>query len=187
MFTKRMLMMAMATLVVAPSGVLAGTKYQANLVPASAVHPPANPKMDSGKLALKDSGDIKVKVKGVTDGAGVPVTGSTQFKDTGTVDGSEYVVILKATFTALGVAVESPLAMSMKNGGGKGAVSLGAFTSLIPAGTGRSVEVTGGEVWGPLGVANVAACQAEINTGYTLASSACKGGTKVGVAGVNFP
>jgi len=187
MFTKRMLMMAMATLVVAPSGVLAGTKYQANLVPASAVHPPANPTMASGKLALKDTAAIKAKAKGITDGAGVPVTGSTLFKDTGAVDGTEYVVIIKATFTALGVAIEAPVPMSVKNGSGKGGLALSALIGLIPGGIGRSIEVTGGEVWGPLGGANVAACQAEINTGYALAGSACKGGTKIGVAGVSIP
>jgi hypothetical protein len=179
--------MAMAGLAMSAATALAGTKYQANLVNASATDPPTNPTMASGKLSLKDTGDIKAKVKGVTDGGGALVTGSTSFKDTGTLDGSEYVAILKMNFIALGVVVEVPVAMSMKNGGGKGAVALGSLVSMIPPGTGRSLEVTGGEVWGPLGGANVAACQAELATGFALLSSLCKGGTKVGVAGVDVP
>lgn len=154
---------------------------------ASATDPPSNPTMESGKLSLKDTGDIKTKVKGVTDGGGVLVTGNTSLQDTGLLDGDEYVVILKANFTALGVDIEIPIAMDLKNGGGKGAVSLGALVGMIPPATGRSIEVTGGEVWGPLGGANVLACQAELTTGFALLTSLCKGGTKVGVAGVDVP
>lgn len=187
MITKRMLTMAMAMLAVSASAALAGTKYQSSLVTASPTNPATNPTMESGKLSLKDTGDIKAKVKGVTDGGGMLVTGSTSFKDTATLDGSEYVVILKANFSALNVDVEIPVAMSMKNGGGKGAVSLGGLVSLVPAGVGRSLEVTGGEVWGPLGAGNVVACQAELTLGYAIAPSLCKGGTRVGVAGVSVP
>ena len=187
MFTKRMLTIGMAALAMSASAAMAGTKYQATLVTASTTAPPSNPTLAAGKLSLKDTGDIKAGVKGVTDGGGMPVTSSTSFKDTATLDGTEYVVVLKLNFTALGVDVEIPVAMDLKGGTGKGAVSLGTLTSLIPAGTGRSLEVTGGEVWGPLGVANVAACQAELTNGYAIGTSLCKGGTRVGVAGVNVP
>jgi hypothetical protein len=184
-----MMTRAVAILAVSGSAALAGTKYQANLVPASAVNPPADPTMESGKLSLKDTADIKAKVKGVTDSGGVPVTGSTSYADTGTLDGSEYVVILKANFTALNVDVEKAIPMSMKNGGGKGAVSLASLLSLLPPGIGRSVEVTGGEVWGPLGAPNAAPCQAELTAGYALGagSSACRAGDRVGVAGIAIP
>jgi hypothetical protein len=181
--------MAMAILAVSASTALAGTKYQANLVPSSASSPPTNPTMEAGKLSLKDTADIKAKAKGITDAGGNEVTGSTSFADTATLDGSEYVVILKAQFTALAIDIEAPIAMSVKNGGGKGAVSLAGLLGLLPPGVGRSIEVTGAEVWGPLGPANVAACQAEVAVGYVIGalSSTCRGGTRIGVGGINIP
>lgn len=180
MFTKRTMAMATAMLAVSASAVLAGTKYQANLVPATVT----NPTMASGKVQLKDTADIKAKIKGVTDGAGDPVTG---VDDDTVIDGTEYVVILKATFTALNITIEAPIVMDLKNGGGKGAVSLGGLIGLIPPGVTRAVEVVGGEVWGPVGPANAAACQADVTAGYAAPPSACKQGTKIGVAGIYVP
>lgn len=62
---------------VAPA--VAGTKFQTNIVPSSAVSPPTNPTLSTaGKVQLDDKGKIQVGVKGVTDGAGSPVTTSPQ-------------------------------------------------------------------------------------------------------------
>jgi hypothetical protein len=187
MFTKRMLTMTTAMLAVSASVALAGTKYQANLVTANASNPPGNPTMEKGKISLKDTADIKAQVKGVTDGGGMLVNSSTTFDDTGNVDGTEYVIILKATFTALNLPIERAIPMTMSDGKGKAKISLAGMLTLLPPALGRSVEVTGAEVWGPLGGANVAACQAELTLGYAAPPSACRGGTKIGVAGINVP
>jgi len=188
MFTRQVL--TIGVLMTSAAVALAGTKYQANLVPASATNPPPNPTMTSkGKVKLDDKASLKVGLKGVTDGGGVLVTSSTSLKDTGDLDGTEYIVILKATFTALGTPIEAPIPVALKNGNGSGSASLGALIGLIPAGTGRSIEVTGGEVWGPLGAGTLAACQADVDTGYSLTpgSPNCRGGSKIGVAGINIP
>ncbi|MBX3027962.1 hypothetical protein KF840_23965 [bacterium] len=187
MLTKRMLTMTVAAVAVTASAAMAGTKYQSNVVNASTTHPPGNPTVASGKVSVQDNGNIKVGVKGVTDGGGAPVDSSTSYKDTATLDGSEYIYIVKLNYTALGVDVEIPVVLTMKKGGGKGAVSLGGLTSNIPMGVGRSLEVTGGELWGPLGAGNVPACTADVTAGFAILSSACKGGTRVGVAGIAVP
>jgi hypothetical protein len=183
--TKRILTVV-GIVAVSASAALAGTKYQATIVTSSGVAPAVPPTLSAGKVSVKDTGDIKVGVKGVDDGTG-PVTTSTSFKDTATLDGTEYVAIVKFNFTALNADVEVAVPMDVKKGTGKGAVSLGGLTSLIPAGVGRSLEVTGGEVWGPLGAANVTACTAELTTGYALGASTCKQGVRIGVAGINVP
>jgi len=187
--SKRVLTMTAAAVALSASAALAGTKYQANIVPASATNPPTNPTLSSkGKAALDDKGNVKVGIKGVTDGAGAPANSSTSLKDTNTLDGTEYFYIAKGTFTSLGVTFEVPVPMDVKKGSGAAKVSLASQFALIPAGAGRGVEITGGEVWGPLGAANLASCQAEVTAGVVVAgSSTCRGGTKIGVAGLLVP
>ena len=191
MFTKRMIMTGLAVAVSA-SAAMAGTKYQANIVPSSATNPPTNPTLSSkGKASLKDTGDIKVGIKGVTDGGGVLANSTTAFKDSGntTIDGSEYIYIAKGRFVSLGVDFEAYVPVPVKNGNGKGAVNLASQFGAIPAGVGRGVEITGGEVWGPLGVATLAACQADVTAGVSivLPDNDCRGGTQIGVAGIIVP
>ena len=189
MFTKHMIMTGLAVAVSA-SAAMAGTKYQANIVPSSATNPPTNPTLTSkGKASLKDDGNIKVGIKGVTDGGGVPAESTTAFKDTGLLDGSEYIYIAKGRFVSLGVDFEAYVPVPVKKGNGKGAVDLSGQLGAIPAGVGRGVEITGGEVWGPVGLANLAACQADVTAGVSivLPDNDCRAGTQIGVAGILIP
>ncbi len=192
MFTKRVLTMAVAALAVSASAALAGTKYQANVVPSSTTNPPSNPTLSAkGKVSLKDSGDIKVGIKGVTDGTGAPAESTTAYKDSGytTLDGSEYIYIAKGTFVSLGVSFEAYVPIPVKKGNGKGSLNLSSQFGLIPAGVGRGVEITGGEVWGPIGTANLAACQADVTAGavVVLPDNNCRQGDQIGVAGIVVP
>jgi hypothetical protein len=182
-----MMTMAAAMIAVSATAALAGTKYQSSLVNASTTDPPSNPTMSVGKVQVKDTGDIKAQVKGVTDGTGALVTSSTAVKDTGDPDDTSYIAIIKANYVPLNIDVEIAVPMDVKKGGGKGGVSLASLTSLITPGVGRSIAMNGAEVWGPLGAANVAACNTELNTGFAIGSSACKGGTRIGVGGVDIP
>jgi hypothetical protein len=175
---------------VSASAAMAGTKYQANIVPSSATNPPTNPTLSSkGKASLKDDGSIKVGVKGVTDAGGLPAESSTSLKDTGLLDGSEYIYIAKGRFVSLAVNFEAYVPMAVKKGSGKGSVNLAAQFGAIPTGVGRGVEITGGEVWGPLGTATLAACQADVTAGVSivLPDNNCRGGTQIGVAGIAVP
>ena len=63
----------------------------------------------------------------------------------------------------------------------------GVASFAAPKGVG--CEITDAEVWGPLAAGEAAACQARVTAGYSIGrlSSACRGGTKVGVAGINIP
>jgi hypothetical protein len=186
-FTKRVLTMAMAGLAVSASAALAGTKYQANIVPASATNPPSDPTMSAkGKVKLDDKGNVKVGIKGVTDAGGVPAESSFAGP---ALDGTEYIYIVKGTFVSLGVQFEVDIPIDVKKGNGKAALSLSSQFALIPMGAGRGVEITGGEVWGPLGAANVAACQPDVTAGVSLVpgNTNCRGGTQIGVAGVFIP
>lgn len=191
MFTKRMLMTGLAVAVSA-SAAMAGTKYQANVVPASATNPPSNPTISAkGKVSLKDDGSIKIGVKGATDAGGVPAESTTAFKDSGntTLDGSEYIYIVKGTFVSLGVNFEAYVPVPMKKGSGKGSLNLSSQFGLIPPMAGRGVEITGGELWGPVGLTGLAACQADVTAGVAvvLPDNDCRQGTKMGVAGILIP
>jgi len=183
-----------AFLLVAASAALAGTKYQANLVTASKTSPATNPTIaNTGKLSVKDTGDVKAGIKGVTDGAGALVTTSQSYKDSGTLDGEQYIVILKLRMTALSdpnapTDAETVIPVDLKKGNGSTKMSLSGLMGLLPSGIGRSMEIIGGEVWGPLGAANVTACSAVLTTGFAMAGDpSCRGGTMVGVAGINIP
>ena len=191
MFTKRMIMMG-AAVAFSASAAMAGTKYQANIVPSSATNPPSNPTLTSkGKASLKDDGSIKVGIKGVTDGGGVPAESTTAFTDSGntTLDGSEYIYIVKGRFVSLGVNFEAYVPVPVKTGNGKGTLNLSSQFGLIPAGAGRGVEITGGEVWGPIGLANLAACQADVTAGVSVTppDNDCRAGAQIGVAGILSP
>jgi len=176
--------------VVAPA--LAGTKVQENIVPSSATSPPGNPTLSTaGKFQMDDKGKVQVTLKGVTDGAGAPVTSSGSYasKTMPVLDGTQYVAVFRATFTALGLGIEGAVPVELKKGNGTGKFSQAALFSLIPAGLGRSVELNGVEIWGPLGAGNVAACTAVVTAGYSVVANdpSCRGGTKIGVAGISIP
>ena len=195
---KRVVYLSLAVLAASTPLALAGTKYQANVVPASASNPPANPTLTTkGKIQVSDSAKMQASIKGVTDGAGAPANSSTAYVTTlkthvaPVLDGTEYIAILKGNFAALNISFELPIPIDVKNGNGGTTLALPALTSLIPPGTGRSIEITGAEIWGPLGAANAASCVAIVGAtppvGYVLNDPACRGGTKIGVAGVNLP
>ena len=97
--------------------------------------------------------------------------------------------VFRATFTALGLGIEGAVPVELKKGNGTGKFSQAALFSLIPAGLGRSVELNGVEIWGPLGAGNVAACTAVVTAGYSVVANdpSCRGGTKIGVAGISIP
>jgi hypothetical protein len=177
-----------AGILLAASAAWAGTKYQANLVPTSSLPPSLSNK---GKVQLKDVGRVQATIKGVDDGTGL-VTTDQSFKTTGTLTGDEYVVVLKGVFVALGTPFEFNLVSELSNGNGATKVDASGLFALIPPGLIKSVDVTGAEVHGPLGAANVAGCTANLTgplPGINLppAVNPCIGGTKIGVAGVQVP
>jgi len=139
---------------------------------------------------LKDVGLVQATLKGVTDSGGNPVTTTplTKWK-TGDSSLGMYVVIVKGNFTALGVDFETVLPVGLKNGNGASKADLSSLFGMIPGGVGRSVEVTGGEVWGPISSGQAAACDTVVSTGFTLTPGdpACRDGSQIGVAGINIP
>lgn len=127
----------------------------------------------------------------------VPVTTSTAYNDTFVLDGTEYVVIIKMVIpgiSGLFDRVELPIPMDLKAGKGKMKRSAAALFAFIPSGIGRSLEIIGTEVWGPLG-ANAAACQAVISQSIPVSlvpvgdpdPTACRGGTQFGMSGLAIP
>jgi hypothetical protein len=226
--TKQILLASMAILMASASSALAGTKAQANLVPATDPTVP-NPTMSTkGKVALKDTGALQVSIKGVTDGTGAFVTSATAYDpaDPNTLAADDYTVMVKmnvvgaaAALTVPAVDVEYVVPLSLKKGNGAAKLDLAGLVGMLTAlGTvNRSFEVRGGEVWGPLG-ANLADCKEVMKTGggglpvpavttaYLAAADpnsgsvyeldadgfpvpypACRGGVKLGVAGINAP
>src|SRR5262245_16174862 len=135
---KRLVYLSVVTIAASASLALAGTKYQANIVTASAASPATNPTLLPGKLSLQDTGKVQGALKGVTDSGGLKVTSiqppvyinSVKAKLPPALDGSEYVVILKATFTALGLAFELPIPVDLKNGNGVTNLALSSLVTL---------------------------------------------------------
>ncbi|MBI5504459.1 MAG: hypothetical protein HY899_06635 [Deltaproteobacteria bacterium] len=135
-------------------------------------------------------GRARATLAGVTDAGGSKVTTSTSYKMTGVLDGTEYVTILEGTFTAASVPFEVAIPADLNSGTGVGKLSVSALFSTIAPGVGRSIEVTGGEVWGPLGGATLAAYQAVVNAGYddlVPGDTACRQEPMIGVSGINVP
>ncbi|MCC6765984.1 MAG: hypothetical protein IT293_15100 [Deltaproteobacteria bacterium] len=203
---KQLALIAMAlAMPVAPA--LAGTKYATNLVTNSAVAPAANPTLSpKSQLKLSDKGDLSVALAGVTDSMGAPLTTSTVFNDSlkdaapgAILDGSEYVVIIRLYLPAIAgpplliPGVEVPVPVDLKGGKGKTKMSLAGLLTLLPPGFGRSIEITGAEVWGQLGGAPEAGtCMTVVNNTVPatigFGDPSCRGlGSQIGMSGLAIP
>ncbi len=180
---RRMIVSLTALAVLAAPAAFAGTKYQANIVPATAAAPTLTNK---SKLQLDDKGKALALLKGVDAGAG-PVDTDGSWK-TGSLTGDEYVVIAEGTFVALSAAFEMAIPVELKKGNGTTKLDTSALFLLIPPGL-RSMALGEAEVWGPLGAGNAAACLATITAGFNLppAPNPCRQGSKIGVAGLQIP
>jgi len=130
--------------------------------------------------------------------SGVPVTTSQLYNETKktspAVDGSEYVVIIKLVLPAISgfiPVVEVPVPVDLKAGKGGTKISAKDLFALIPPGAGRTVEVVGSEVWGPLGAGNAPACTALISSSLpaslTSPDPTCRGGSQIGMSGIAIP
>ena len=130
---------------------------------------------------------------GTCSASGVPVTTSTSFNDTGTLDGTEYAVIIKLTVTAvegLFPVIEVPVMVDLKSGKGKTKMDVSSLLVFVTGSVPRTIEIVGSEVWGPLGGGNVAACQATIDQSIPVIfppDPSCRGGTKIGISGLYVP
>jgi hypothetical protein len=201
--SKQILAASLAILMASASSALAGTKAQANIVPANDPTTP-NPTMSTkGKLQIKDSGALSVSVKGLTDGTGAVVTTSqswadSDFTDPNSVDGTQYMAMVKLNLVTVPAPVEYVVPIDVKKGNGSTKVNLASLMVLLD-GLGnvcRSFEAQGGEVWGPLGATQLGACRAILQAGegglgvpgvQSQGNPDCRGGTMVGVVGINVP
>lgn len=194
---KHLALVAMAVAVSAAPA-LAGTKYAANLVTNSPTDPVVPPTLSpKSSVKLDDKGAISVSLAGVVDGSNALVTTSTAYNDTFVLDGSEYVVIIKMVIpgiSGLFDRVELPIPMDLKAGKGKAKRSAAALFAFIPSGLGRSLEIIGTEVWGPLGASSTS-CQAIISQSLPVSlvpvgnpdPTDCRGGTQFGMSGLAIP
>ncbi len=183
---KRSAIVSLAALLVAGVGpAVAGTKYLSNIVPLSTGTPTLSNK---SKVLFKEQGILKAKLKGVMAPGAVTTDGS--FKD-GILTGDEYVVVVTGVLPSVGIDFEINLIVELKNGTGSVKGDGSALFSLIPGGLVRSVIITGTEVHGPLGVANVAACGTNLSASdgisFPPAPNPCAGGSFIGEAGIEVP
>ena len=121
---------------------------------------------------------------------------STLYNDTKDIspelDGSEYIVILKIVIPFIAgtiPVVEVPIPVDLAKGKGKTKLNASALFGLIPQGAGRTLEIIGAEVWGPLGASNAANCQATVVNGFFPGSPdpSCRGGNQIGMSGIAIP
>lgn len=188
---KQFALVVMALVIATPA--LAGTKYQTNIVSNSPTHPPANPTL-SPKSAIKldDKGKIQASLAGVTDGSGALVTTSGSFNSSGTLDASTYIVILKLHLPAIAglfEVVEFPIPVDLKNGKGKTKYNVSSLFAFLTPPNGRTVEIRGLEVWGPMG-AGAAACDALVSGPLPVIfppDMTCRSGDHIGISGLAVP
>jgi hypothetical protein len=193
MLTLKQLAVMGLAVIISATPALAGTKYATNLVSNDAADPPTPPDLSpKSSIKLDDKGHVAVGLAGVMDGGGVLVTSSGNYKETGSVDATTYVVILKLFIPGIvplnGGAAEVPLPVELKSGKGKTKLSVGSLFAAIPGGLGRTVEIRGAEVWGPLG-GSAGTCQTEVTTGFSLAANdpSCRSGSQIGMSGLAIP
>jgi hypothetical protein len=198
---KRMALIAMAVVAAATSPALAGTKYAANLVSSDAFNPPSNPTLSpKSSIKLSDKGSVAIALAGVTDAGGALVTTSTVYAASikadptaPNLDGSEYIVIIKLFLPSIGYViplVEVPVPVDLNGGKGKTKLSVAGLLGLMDSAAGRSIEIRGAEVWGPLGLgapACLTVVGAAIPAGLPLPPTVCRDGTQFGISGVSIP
>jgi hypothetical protein len=195
MNVKSIALIAVAVVAASATSAPAGTKYAANLVSNGTVDPPVPPTLSpKSSIKVADKGAIQVSLSGVVDGGGMPVTTSTSYNDGTGLDGSEYIVIIKLFIPAVAVlfpVIELPVPVDLKAGKGKTKLNASSFFALIPPGTGRGVEITGSEVWGPLSAAKAPACEAIVSSSLPVSLGAndptCRGGDHIGMSGMYIP
>jgi hypothetical protein len=173
--TKQILAASLAILMASASSALAGTKAQANLVPATDPLVPNPTIATKGKVQLKDTGALSVSVKGLTDGSAAPVTSVTEYDpvDPNSLAADHYIAVLKLSVVgaapAMGVPavqVEYVVPLSIKKGNGSAKLDLAGLMSFLSAlgNVNRSFEVQGGEFWGPIG-SGLATCKSLVMSG----------------------
>lgn len=179
----------------------AGTKYAANLVYNGTTDPPPNPTLSpKSSLKVDDKGSIAVSLAGVTDAGGGLVTTSTVYNDSvkagGPValDGSEIIVIVKVFVPDVAGLIpyaEVPIPVDLKAGKGKTKLSAAPLFGFLTPPLGRTIEIQGTQVWGPLGAANASACQATVDSSLPVIlppdTTTCRGGTNFAMSGIFVP
>ena len=87
--------------------------------------------------------------------------------------------------------VEVPLPVDLKAGKGKTKLSAAALFALLPPGAGRTAEIIGTEVWGPLTVAKAPGCTALVGSAIpaslTSPDPTCRGTQQIGMSGLALP
>ena len=166
----------------------AGTKVQANIVPATDSDPTVSEK---SKLQVLDSGLFKATLKGLTDGAGAPLGSDGSIKAGGGFTGDEYIVILDGSFPALGdLAFAFNLVFEPSKGKGKAFIKAGGLFNLIPSGLHRGIRINGAKLVGPLGAPNTEDCfQNLVDGGFVGggATNPCDQGDTIGITGILVP
>ncbi|MEB2283785.1 MAG: hypothetical protein B6D46_16080 [Polyangiaceae bacterium UTPRO1] len=196
MKTWKQLALITAAVAVSVTPALAGTKLAVNLVPSAAVDPPPNPTLSvKSQIKLSDKGLVQVGLAGVTDAGGALYNSTSSYATSGNLDGTEHIVTVKLYLPAIAgpplnvTEVDLHLPMVVVKGKGKIKVSLAAMLALIGPGYGRSIEVSGVEVWA-LDNVNVPACQAVVANTPAITfppDTTCRGGTQIGISGIWIP
>lgn len=212
MTTRSVGIFSMVAVMACGSSALAGTKIQMNIVPANNTEGVTVDTCDSkGKVALSDKGKLTVQLSGVVDPAGTPVT-SAALPSLQQATADSYIGIARLSVSLLGGGLDNALTayvlvpVALKGGKGKSTLDLaGLFVllDLLPGGA-RTFGFKGLEVWGPIGAANLAACNTVLDgsilnlppppepqiTNTSLSfdeSNLCRMGTNIGIGGVHIP
>ncbi|HZP42571.1 MAG TPA: hypothetical protein VFD84_13825 [Candidatus Binatia bacterium] len=181
----------LASVILAGSATIAaaGAKWQSTLSPVGSGVPTMSAK--GSKASIDDKGNILVVAKAVTDAGGLVTTdGSFTAKTGPALSGDEYVGILHGTVIPLGVSFEFNMPLELKKGNGTAKFSAAALLAL---GSGQTIKVTGFDVYGPLGAANVASCAANVNNpalprvNVDPNPNPCQQGSFVGTDGFHIP
>ncbi len=197
---KSIALIAIAVVAASASSAPAGTKYASQ--PGvqqrrrSAAEPDPVDRRARSSSTTRDTS--RSSLAGVTDGAGALVTTSTTLQPNqgheSALDGTEYIVIIKLVLPAISgliPIVEVPVPVDLKAGKGKTKLDAGPLFALLPAGTGRTAEIIGTEVWGPLTVAKAPGCTAIVGSALpaslTSPDPTCRGTGQIGMSGLAIP
>ncbi|MBC8292789.1 MAG: hypothetical protein H8E45_06435 [Proteobacteria bacterium] len=186
------LLLTLALLYAAGLACAGGTRVVASLVPVVTTLSggTGHPTMEPGRVILKSGGASKVKLQGVTNAHGSPVTTDNSLQLVDEMSGDEYIVVVSGSFPATSTVYEFNIPVELRNGKGKASADRSPQYWLIPDMAHRAAEFHLIDVYEPPAPEDAPNCRSVVDAGGTVIDGApnpCRSGRRLASVGLLIP